>query len=224
MDNSENQVMQVGRHNILHHIRKKLGKVKRKLFKTNEAYWYSKHLGEEVIIRIREEPGLRVEFYGYAETINWIRKYYKEFPWIYNPKEVKCAEKYNHFYPSLKYNDKVVGFIKIAIVRAYIEDYEDEISLADDEAFIYDTFILPEFRKKRMGSFMLFSILNELKKKNFLFAFCHIPNWNCASCKLYQGMGFKRISYIRYIRLFRFRYFSAKPDTVKKKARRESGL
>lgn len=206
---------------MIQKIKKNLSRIRRSLFNSNKADWYCKFLTKEDCVFAGNESGLRIEYNNYKETVRWLISHNNKFPWIYNPKEIKSAEKYNHLYLSLKYNDAIIGYIKIAVAaKVYIVDYEDDIALKNDEAFIYDTFILPDFRGKQLGSFILCNILSKLRTDGILFVFCHIPEWNKASSRLYQNMGFKRISNVRYLRLFNFRYFSNRPDFVKETGRR----
>lgn len=206
---------------MIRQFRKKLGRIKRCLFKTNAAYWYFKPLIKNDCPRIQFHSEVRFEPCNFAETVQWIIDHKNQFPWIYNTKELDCAARYGHFFPSLKYQGDIIGFAKVALKRAYIEDYEGEIILNDDEAFIYDTFILPEFRKKHMGSFMLDNVFVYLQRRGIHAVFCHIPEWNIASSKLYLKMGFKRLCHVRYIRFLRFRYFSNRPQGIKERATKE---
>lgn len=197
-----------------------MGKFRRKLYKTNEAHWYCKNLKERGFNPLRDEPRLKLEFYNYSDTVKWIRANKKEFPWIFNQKQIYSADKHSHYYPNLKADGKIVGLLKIGVKHVYIEDYEGEISLADDEAFIYDTFILPEYRRRYLGSFMLRCALNELETIGVLYIFCHIPKWNVSPIKLYRSLGFRPVAHIRYLRLMRFRFFSNNPDKVRENGRR----
>lgn len=206
---------------MIQKIKKNLSRIRRTLFNTNKADWYCKFLTKENCVFAGSNQELKIEYNNYKETVQWLMLHKSEFPWIYNPKEIESAERYNHIYPSVKCNDSIIGYIKIAAAaRVYIADYEDDIALKNDEAFIYDTFILPEFRGKQMGNFILSNIFNKLKADGISFVFCHIPEWNKASSRLYQNMGFKKISNIRYLRLFNFRYFSNRPDYVKEDGRK----
>lgn len=201
-------------------VRKMLGKICRNFFRINDAYWYCNKLAENYDVPLINEPGLRVECNNYSETMQWIKKHHDVFPWIYNSKERELAETFGHIYPALKYHEDIVGYTKIAIKRAYIEDYEDVIVLERDEAFILDTFILPEFRDRHMGNIMLGHVLNELSKKGVIYVFCHIPGWNKASLKLYRNKGFEQISHVWYFRFMNLRHLSCNADILKKKGRR----
>lgn len=204
--------------NIFLQVRMKLGIVRRKIFKTNHAYWYCRRITEVDNFDLNDQ-NLKLTFDNYLETTGWTRIHQRSFPWIFNPRQNESAEKHKHFYSSLMYNSNLIGFVKIGVGRVYIEDYEREIDLAKDEAFIYDTFIHPDYRKKHMGSFMLREIINELQNKGFLYVFCHIPDWNVESIGLYKKLGFKAVSNVRYVRLCQFRYFSKGPNKVREVGR-----
>ena len=196
-----------------------MGKLRRKAYKTNRACWYCKNLKEGGTRFLKVNPELRFEFYKFSETVQWIREIQDKFPWILKKKEIHTSDIYNHYYSNLKTDGELIGFIKIGIDHVYVEDYESEISLADDEVFIYDTFILPEYRKRYLGSIMLQCALNELERIGVSYVFCHIPGWNEASIRLYRSLGFRPVVHVRYLRLLRFRFFSKNLDKVREKGR-----
>ena len=205
---------------IISYMRKRLGDMKRTNYRINNAYWYCKYLAADEYFDVERIDGLKVEFNDSLKTTLWIKTYHKMFPWIYNSREMESAMKYDYFLPSLEYQGAIIGYLKIARERAYVEDYEGEIVLKADEVFILDTFILPEFRGRHMGSFMLGHVLYELRKKGITFVFCHIPGWNKSSLKLYQNMGFKHISNVWYFRILKLRHMSCNPDMLREKGRR----
>jgi len=204
-------------------FRKKLGKVRRKLFKTNAAYWYYKCLKKEENIRppILEEHITFSTSY-YSEVVQWILKHRNEYPWIYNVKELESALRNGHYFPCLISGGQIAGFVKVGFKRVYIEDYEREIDLSKEEAFIYDTFILPQHRRKYLGSYLLFELFKDLMQKGIAVAYCHIPTWNVASSRLYLKVGFKRLAYVRYLRFLQFYHFSHRLEDIRKHARKEA--
>ena len=202
-----------------HCFRKQLGKIRRKAFKTNHALWFCKHISPEdgSIFNSVDNELITIDCHNFSEAVQWIEKQSKQFPWIYDPIEIDYAKRYDHFYPLIIYDGNIAGYIKIALTKVYIEDYEDEIALEENEAFIYDTFILSELRKRYLGQSLLKGAIAELANKHYSFVFCHIPELNQASLKLYQNAGFKQISHVRHLRLFGFRYFSHKLQAIKEK-------
>ncbi len=202
-------------------IIKKFYRLVRGLFKTNNADWYCKYLEKGARYSGANDPCLSVEYGNSNETIQWIKMHSNDFPWIYNPMEIESAGIYRHLYPSLRYRQAIIGYAKIAVgTRVYIDDYENDFVLKNDEAFIYDTFILPEYRKRHLGDSLLKNILNRLGADGASFVFCHIPEWNLASSRLYRNNGFRLVSNVRYLRLYRFRYFTNKPYSVIDKGRK----
>ncbi len=200
-------------------IRKTIGAIKRKNFKTNHAFWYCKLLDHEKTIHYgrNHDPSITIDYSNREHAIRWIQEQSTKFPWIYVPEEIDYATRYHHYYPLLIREGKICGYIKVALNKAYVEDYENELSLQYDEAFICDTFILPDLRGQHLGRTLLSATLSQLT--NIRFVYCHIPGWNQASRRLYQHLGFQRIGHIRYIRLMRFRFFSHKPEKIKETGR-----
>jgi len=197
-------------------IRKVLAQFKNKTFQTNDAFWYCNNLSTGTGLASAEDRDITVTD-GCIElerAMQWIREQSVQMPWIYVPEETEYATRYHHCYPLLIWEGEISGYIKIALKKAFIQDYEDEISLEDDEAFICDTFILPALRGRHLGRSLLSEALRQLTEIRFVF--CHIPGWNRASTRLYQHLGFKQIGHIRYIRLLKLRFFTHNPNEIKK--------
>jgi ribosomal protein S18 acetylase RimI-like enzyme len=198
-----------------------LGKIRRATFRTNHAFWFAKDLKSDENANLSEHDELTVEFHNFEEVVGWLKKEAVQFPWIYNKQEIDSALRNSHLYPAIKYNGETVGYVKVALNKVYIEDYEDEIPLERDECYIYDTFILPEFRMKHFTIKFLKQVLAFLKKIGIYFVYCHIPHWNKASLKLYRNLGFRKIAHIRYVRIFKMRIFSNDPVKVKRMYRHQ---
>ncbi len=202
-------------------VRSLLGKAWRRTWRTNDAYWFCRRLPEQAFaLSAGEAPdAARLEWEDFETSIAWIRDQSQRFGWVYNAREAEVGKNYRHFYPLLSYGGKAVGYIKIAFQMAFVEDYEDCLPLSSDEAFICDTFILPELRGKGLARLMLEQTLARLGERGVKFVFCHIPGWNTASIRLYQGLGFSRIGHVRYLRLLGFRLFSHHPLQTKERGR-----
>jgi len=202
-------------------LKKKLGKVKRGTFRANQAFWYVKLIkGAEVQPESTpDNEAIEITVNDYHNLSKWLKKHSSDYPWIYNQQEIEYAAQYGHLYASIYHQGEIVGYVKVALVWAYIEDYEDGIPLEADEAFIYDTFTLPKFQKRHFATKLLSAVLDHLKTSAVNFVFCHIPEWNIASRKLYQKLGFKKIAPVRYVRIMKRQYFSNKPLAVKAKGR-----
>lgn len=155
----------------------------------------------------------------YHNLAAWLKKQAPDYPWVYNQREIEYASKYGHLYSSIYYQGEIAGYVKVALLWAYIEDYEGEIPLETDEAFIYDTFTIPKFQKKHFATKLLSEVLRYLGTSTVAFVYCHIPEWNTASRRLYQKLGFQKIAQIRYLRIMKWKYFSNNPVAIKAKGR-----
>lgn len=57
--------------------------------------------------------------------------------------------------------------------------------------FIYDIFILPEYKGKKLGKWLLLKTLKKMKEKDFKFAQLTVTAQNIPATKLYESTGFK---------------------------------
>lgn len=193
-------------------VRKVLGRLKRKAFRTNEAIWFCCDLE---LCQLSDCAGtISMNFNDLEGSIEYIREKAKDYPWVFLQKEIDAARQYRHIYPVLSYSNKKTGYIKIARNRAYVEDFDDFIDLREDEAFVCDTFIEPECRGKGLSKTLLSQTIAWLRNNQVKYLFCHIPDWNEASLKLYHGFGFKKIHKVRHFMLFGVRHYTCTPKNI----------
>ncbi|MBI5235122.1 MAG: GNAT family N-acetyltransferase [Deltaproteobacteria bacterium] len=151
------------------------------------------------------QPGMDVEMVFLAEDksglIAWLKENSRSFPWIYIEKEVESALANGHIFGCVRRNDEIAGYVKIGIGPTYIHDFGRTIRFPDGVAFIYDTFVAPEYRGKRIGLYAVSGALNHLKRAGFKGVWCHIEEWNCASLKTFMRAGFTEASRIRFMRV-----------------------
>jgi len=136
----------------------------------------------------------------------WLVENQKRYPWVYFPAEVAAADRYDHWYPCLFDEDKLVGFIKLGRNLVHVHDFEGMIQLPDRVAFVYDTFIDPEYRHQGLAQMMLLNTMAYLDNLDYRTIFCHIEDWNEASVNAFSRVGFTRIGTVRYLRLTLLRW------------------
>lgn len=194
-----------------------LKKIQRTICVTNDAYWFARELHERIERPLLETAAI-VDFSNKEETIRWLEKNNSNFGWMYVPEEVSLARACGHYLPSVRFDGKVIGYIKIARERAYVLDYEGELRLPSSDAFVYDTFVLPEYRGKSIGTFLISEVMAFLKQKGYRRLWCHIPTWNAASVAAFSKSGFRRIAHVRYFRVLGCRFFSIAPERLIRRA------
>ena len=134
------------------------------------------------------------------KTIEWLKE--QKEKWVVYQKEIEAAQKYNHCWPSVLNDEKIISSIKIGFGNVYIFDYDKVIEFPDKMAFIYDLFILDEYRKKGIAKYIISQTIKFLKKRGYNKVGCHIPPWNKAAISAAEKNGFKKMKYIRYFRIF----------------------
>jgi ribosomal protein S18 acetylase RimI-like enzyme len=167
---------------------------------TNSAIWFEKDLTEELTDYKLKFP-VEVDTSSIDKTINWLKN--QKESWVVNQEEITTAYKYNHCWPFVSINGKIIGCIKIGFDSVFILDYKQVIKFPEKIAFIYDTFVLEEQRGKGIGKYLINQAIKFLKSQGYTKVRCHIPPWNKISIGVYEKMGFKKISYIRFFRIFR---------------------
>lgn len=177
-------------------IAKKAGRL---LFDTNSAIWFEKNLSEgfpDVTISMPLEINLSAP----EEVINWIKNHGEH--WMYIPKEIEVGLEENHYFALAKYNGNIIGYCRVGINRVYIPDYKKIIPLEPESAFICDTYVVAEFRNQNIATFLKIKLMQALRERGFKKIRNHVPAWNRSSLRVTEKLGFKRIAYIRHLRIF----------------------
>ena len=181
---------------------KVLKKVLRYLFTTNSAFWLECDLEACPPAKITPQLPVDLHVFEKEEIIEWLKD--EGESWMYNRREVKVALRENHLYPYLKYEGKIIGYLKAGINRVYVDDYKKVIRLPEATGFCYDYYIVPEFRGRRLSVYMNNQMLKLARNIGLRKVMIHVPPWNIASLKVSKKLGFKKVRYIRHIRILRF--------------------
>lgn len=195
-----------------HFLQKAAFKARKAAFKTNSSIWYEKELGGSQ--KRRKNPSLPVSVSFRAEereeVIEWIRERHSEFPWMYFSEEVRSARANGHIYAKITLHGKIIGYAKIGFKSVFIHDFDEEVSFREKDAFLYDIFVLPEYRGFNIATFVHHLSCDFLLSRGYTHVFCHIEDWNKPSIRSIEKSGFRPFRKIRYMRVFNLRFFISK--------------
>jgi len=177
-------------------------------FETSNAFWFERDLKVE-FPRIEPRVPVFVDTTANAETLDWIRT--RGEPWMYNAEEIETGMREGHHFVNVRHDREIIGYAKVAVRRVYINDYLRVVALPDDYAFIYDTYVAPDYRGLKIASFLVLSIMRLFESLGKRRLGCHIPPWNVASINTYVSLGFKKTKYIRFMRIAGCGIFTADP-------------
>jgi len=181
------------------------------IFETNSHNWLIRNLDSNEI-EIKPDIPLIIEFYNFQETLNWIRN--QNMPWMNNRREEEIAIKERHYWGSAKYNGKIIGYIKVGFKKVFINDYKKSIEFPQDVVFLYDMYVTPEFRSKKVAVYLLNEASRFSKNIGFSKALAYAPDWNIPSMKSLTKAGLKREKKIRYIQIFGVKILTANPGNL----------
>ena len=108
--------------------------------------------------------------------------------------------------------NKVAGFAWLYLQkRKYEPAIEREETFRDDEALIYDTFVLSKFRRKGVGNKLNEEGLCYIKSKGYKKSLVYIQADNIPSIKSFETVGFYPTKIITCLRIFRFKRIKEYP-------------
>jgi RimJ/RimL family protein N-acetyltransferase len=184
-----------------------IGKIKRYIFTTNSAIWYERDLTKD-LIDYNTKITVKINKDSTSQTIDWLKS--QNQSWLVHPKEVETALKNNHYWLSVQNNKEIIGCIKTGFGSVYIVDYNKIITFPKDMAVIYDTFVVEKKRGKGVAKYLISESLRFLKNQGYKRVCCHIPPWNKNSIIAYEKTGFRKVSFIRFIKIFNVPFIKIK--------------
>lgn len=184
----------------------------KKSFEMNKAYWFERDLSLP-IPKFNAKIPLEVNIQAKDETFEWLKK--EDRVWMLDPQEIKVALEQGHFLSNIKYKGQIIGSIKVGFGKVFILDFKKNIYFPDKVAFHTDVYVVPEYRGLGVTPYLMTEVMRFLKDKGFVKIRCHIPPWNVASIKSHTKIGFKKIRYIRFFRIFGLRILTSDPARYK---------
>ena len=101
-------------------VKKGVSKLKTFAYTTNEAPWFCRPL-DRTFSRI-DIPDVGIDIAQESEFEKWLQQHQAAFPWIYVEQEVIASRDDPRLAFVAKINNKIVGYLKIAIRNAYVLD------------------------------------------------------------------------------------------------------
>lgn len=193
-------------------LNKSIQKLKSLAYSTNAAIWFCRQL--DLTISEITVPGIGITLASQSEFESWLQAHQVAFPWIYVDQEVLATRNDAKLSFVAQVDGRMVGYLKIAVKKAYVLDYDSHLTLPDNVAFIQDTFVLPEFRRRGVAKSIISNALKYLRAHGYCKVFCHIPKWNNPSITTYEGLGFQRVGHIRFLRIFKVKSYTTKPEKL----------
>jgi len=189
-------------HGILGIFQKLHNRITKSLYYSTCSFWYERNL-KDPIDDFMPDINIKTEFliHDKYRLVEWFKKNKSRFPWIYFEKEISAALKYDHIFLVMQFENNIIGYVKIGRDHCYIHDFDKLIQFEPGNAFIYDTFILPEYRGKNLALFAINQTCQYLREQGFKKIICHIEQWNTPSIKTFGKGGFRTTGTIRFIRL-----------------------
>jgi len=189
-------------------FRKGWQKTRQFMFYSTCSIWYERSLDDPIS---RFTPGLDLEpgflAHDKGELIEWLKQHQNRFPWIFSNKEIESALINKHIFFILKHKHSIIGYVKIGVGPTYIHDFDKTVVFEPGAAFIYDTFILPEYRGMNLALFAVNEVARFCKERNFKKMICHIEKWNIPSVKTFKKAGFQAVDSIRFIRVGKLSFY-----------------
>lgn len=197
-----------------------LVEIRRKIWDCRKTVWLVRDLSE-VVPRDRTPLPVEIDFSHPEETIDWLAK--QNMLGTADPRELEVACEYKHFLPSVRREGKIAGYLKIGFEKIYVLDFKREFVFPPTVAFIYDTYVAPELRGKRIATFLIDRVCEFMKQKGYSEIYCHIRVKNLASIRAYEKSGFRPVRVISWFSFLGMSFFSFPPERLWSEHRSELG-
>ncbi len=176
--------------------------------------WHERDLSLPII---DVSPRLSVSL-GYDsrdEVIKWIKS--KIYNGVLSEKEsfeTKVAIANNHFFPSIKLDGEIIGFMKVGFNKVYIKNFKKIYSLRKGTAFIYASYVDPKYRGSGIYTFSKTEMMKFLKGKGFQKLASQIRSSNGPSKHVAKKCGSRRVDSSWQFRCFDLNIFTGPPEKL----------
>ena len=157
--------------------------------------------------------GRGIEFAS-PEVLDWLRSLQPDFKWVWVEQEIDTALRNGHIFPLVTVDGVKAGYIKVGLGKAYVTDFNRELSIPSGSAFIYDAFVHPEFRGRGVARWARAETMRWLQQHGTVRIWSHIPSWNRAAIAMVKSCGCRRVAFVRHARWLRWHLYSRDPERL----------
>ncbi|MDP3024013.1 MAG: GNAT family N-acetyltransferase [candidate division Zixibacteria bacterium] len=187
-------------------------KILKSAFDTNSAIWFERDLSQPI-----EESQARIPLTFVRDspqkTLAWLRSF--GHPGLVHPKEIETGIKEKHYFFHVRRDGgEIVGAQKVGYGKVYIVDFGKTVHFSQGTAFSYDAYVPPKLRGLGIATYLITQSLLFLKERGYKKVLGHIPRWNQASIKAVKRCGFTVIGYVRFFKVFGFKFTLPNLDKV----------
>jgi len=97
---------------------------------------------------------------------------------------------------------QIVGYFWVAFREIFLSEIGKKMKLSNGNAYLYNAFVFPEFRNKKVFEKMLEEILRFLRKKQFTKAYIGTRASNIPSLRGIRRVGYKPKEVVTLLRVF----------------------
>lgn len=106
------------------------------------------------------------------------------------------------------WNDMIAGYLWATFKRkVYVQEIEREVSFKTGDVYLYDGYVLPDFRRKGLLKKLLEETLRYFKSRNVRQANAGALTCNKAPQKAFRALGFRTFRFFKFVKIFRFKKF-----------------
>ncbi len=108
---------------------------------------------------------------------------------------------------------RVAHYTWVSFGEEYLPSIEKRIKVRENEAYIYNVYTVPSFRREGLFSYVLGQILRRLHDSSYKRLWVSVLSNNISSQTAFEKLGFKKdkeIGYLRFLAFKKYRYFNGR--------------
>ncbi|MGP6207654.1 GNAT family N-acetyltransferase [Cuniculiplasma sp. SKW3] len=149
---------------------------------------------EQIVLRKAEESDID----DFINLIMRMKRLNGEFDSIFKANDENIGQIKEYYLSCIKDKEKFVTIVAIAgekmagLVKAEVRNrisYYPPLELR-----IVDLYIMPEFRRKKVGNLLINAIYDEMKKRKITIVTAEFPSLNMIALNFYKKIGYREIT------------------------------
>jgi GNAT superfamily N-acetyltransferase len=183
----------------------------RKLLDRHRSHWMILPL-DAALQAVQPSFDARLVFDDPELVLEFIRGL--QLPGTCEPIEIRSMQERGHLFVGLEAKDEWIGFAKIGWGVVHVLDYGIELELPPGFCFVLESYIVPEWRRRGAGRFLIAGTSIEMRNRGFTHRISHVRTGNRPMLEAARRVGYRTLGAVDFVSILGRKRFRPHPATL----------
>jgi GNAT superfamily N-acetyltransferase len=183
----------------------------RKIYARHTSMWF--HLPLDNVLETRHSHWkFSADFDAHDQVLALLRS--NNVPGTNDPVEIARMQERGQLFVGIREGRQLVGYVKIGWDKVYVLDYGINIQLPPSWIFVLDTFVLPEWRGRGVGTFLISATSVAMRERGFTRRIAHVRIDNAVMLRLAHAVGYQELGQVEFTSFLGRQSFQPHPTAL----------